>query len=266
MEVSAARATVAADLQFRLLTEADADAAYHVHTEVFSGLHDQSFMYQHDRSFFANLITRKGRMIGAYFDASLIAYIGLYLPGRAENRHWTLLTHLHFEREIVAEGAGGAVLPGFRKRGVYRALLRLSNEEAKSSGAQFQTSVVAPQNWASLMPLLTEGFLMAAAFEDATGMNYLLVKPLLSTVHRSGKATSVSVHDISANIGHLSRNDIGFPQPNGKHVELLYYSPEQIYVWDNSEPVELDASQAGDTLSKGKEKPCKAAISGVASR
>ncbi len=245
MEHSAKRATrVTADLRFRLLTEADAEAAYHVNRSVFSALSDRSFMYEHDLSFFVDLIKRKGRMIGAYFDARLIGYIGFRLPGCSENGHWKLLTHFQVKREMVTEGAGGAVLPGFRKRGVYSALLRYRNEEAKALGAQVQTSVVAPRNWASLMPILTDGSLMSAVFEDVTGMNYLLAKPLLSTVHRSGEGAIVSPHDIAANICHLSQNYIGFPQSNGSHIEIMYYSPGEIYARYNSEPVKLAVPQS----------------------
>jgi hypothetical protein len=245
MEISATRGRRAtADLQFRLLTEADAEVAYYIHRSVFSALPNQSFMYEHDLSFFVDLIKTKGRMIGAYLGATLIGYIGFRLAGFSES-HWSLLTHLQVKREMVTEGAGAAVLPDFRKKGVYSELLRYRNGEAQALGAQFQTTVVALRNTASLKPVLVDGSLMAAIFEDETGLNYLLVKPLFNTVHRSGEGAIVSPYDVLENDRYLSQNFIGFPQAKGGDLEIMYYPPEDICVCDVSGVLLSEQSKPG---------------------
>ena len=221
-----------AGFQFRLLTGSDAGAAYRVHRKVFSALTNKNFMYEHDLQFFVDLIQSNGRMIGAFFDESLIGYIGFRYAGLSENRHWRLLKHLQINQESMAEGAGGAVLPEFRKRGIYGRLLQRRNEEAKTSGAMFQSTVVASDNTASLTPVLHTGFLVSAVFEDETGINYLFVKPLWNSVHASGNGMTISLHDVSENVRHLSKKHIGLPRLGGGTLEVTYYSPKNICMFN----------------------------------
>jgi Acetyltransferase (GNAT) family len=238
MKRSAAGATTpTAALKFRLLTEADAETVYHVHRRVFSTLSDKSFMYQRELTFFVDMVERKGRIVGAYIDGTLIGYIAFRLAGNPENRHWNSLRHIPLEREMVAEGAGGAVLPEFRNRGVFRGLLRRRHAEAKASGAKFQTTVVAPRNTDCLVPILADGSLMSAVLEDATGKNYLLMKPLLSTVNKIGSGAAVSPYDVSANISSLAENYVGIPNSRGGDIQIVYYSPHAIYLGDGDAPV-----------------------------
>jgi predicted N-acetyltransferase YhbS len=222
-----------ADFQFRLLTGADAEAAYRVHRRVFSALINKNFMYEHDLQFFVDLIQSKGRMIGAFFDESLVGYIGFRYAGLSENRHWRLLKHLQIKQESMAEGAGGAVLPEFRQRGIYGQLLQQRNEEAKTSGAMFQSTVVASDNTSSLKPVLNAGFLVSGVFEDETGINYLFVKPLWNAVHASGDGITISLHDVSENVRRLSKKHVGLPRLGGDTLEVRYYSPENICIFSS---------------------------------
>lgn len=218
------------DTQFRFLTEADAEAVHVTHKRIFESITNKAFMYLHSEDFFRTIARKQGRLIGAFRNRDLIGYAALRLPGLAHNTHWRSLDRLSFKGEVVAEGAGCAVLPEFRNCGIFRELLRKRNEAASHFGAQYQTSIVAPTNFASLFPLLAEGFFIAAAHKDESGYNYLMVKPLLfEFLPPGGAGFIVSPHDAITNLFCLcEREMIGLPDPRGDAIQLKYYLIHQL--------------------------------------
>jgi hypothetical protein len=194
----------------RLLNEADAPAAFDVHRRALESLADKTFMYCRDLDYFTAIAHDEGRLIGAYIQDELVGYIAIRLPGSASNTHWMSLQHLPIDPRSITEGAGSAVLPEHRSKGLFGKLLTARNAIALGLGAEFQTSVVAPRNLSCLLPVLADDSLMAATYEDHTGLNYLLVKPLARRLEAAGfSGTAVGLEDIPGNLFHLSTGEIG---------------------------------------------------------
>jgi hypothetical protein len=161
-----------------------------------------------------------------YIGRELVGYIAVRLPGLAINTHWKSLQHLPIDSRGVSEGAGSAILPEYRSKGLFSKLLSARNAIALSLGAEFQTSIVAPGNFSCLLPVLADHSLMAATYEDHTGLNYLLIRPLaqgLEAADRSG--TVISVEDTAGNIFHLSNGEIGVPY---RHKQVTYQIPGEL--------------------------------------
>ena len=212
--------------EVRLLDRADARAAFDVHRRALENLADKNFMYSRDLDYFTAIAQDEGRLIGAYINQELIGYIATRLPGLGNSTHWMSLQHLPIDPRCLSEGAGSAVLPEYRSRGLFSKLLTARNAVALSLGAEFQTSVVAPSNLSCLLPVLADDSLMAATYEDHTGLNYLLVRPLakgLETADRSGPV--VSVEDTAGNLFHLSTGKIGVPHG---YKQVAYRTPMQL--------------------------------------
>jgi len=212
--------------EVRLLDRADARAAFDVHRRALENLADKSFMYSRDLDYFTAIAQDEGRLIGAYIERELVGYIAVRLPGLAINTHWKSLQHLPIDPRCISEGAGSAVLPEYRSRGLFSKLLTARNAIALSLGAEFQTSVVAPGNLSCLLPVLADDSLMAATYGDHTGTNYLLVKPLVRGLEAAGQSgIAVSVEDIAGNLFHLSTGEIGVLSD---YRQVVYRIPMQL--------------------------------------
>jgi hypothetical protein len=207
-----------------MLSSTDAEAVHAMHLTIFESIAHASFMYPRNEGYFRAIAEDQGRLIGAYCNDRLVGYSGLRLPGNIDNSHWRSLGRLSLTGAI-AEGAGSGVVPEFRDRGIFRKLIRRRNIAAKELGAHFQTSIVAPLNFASLVPLLQEGFIIGAPYEDESGQNYLLVKPLGGELTLPmAPSVAVSACDVASNLVCLcQRNMIGVPEPNGNTVQLRYH-------------------------------------------
>jgi len=208
------------------VNKADAPAAFDVHRRALANLADKSFMYSRDLDYFTAIAQDEGRLIGAYIDRELVGYIAVRLPGSASNTHWKSLRHLPIDPRCVSEGAGSAVLPEYRSKGLFSKLLSARNAIALSLGAEFQTSIVAPGNLSCLLPVLADHSLMAATYEDHTGINYLLIKPLAQALEAGSRSgTIISVGDTAGNLLHLSNGEIGVPYD---HNQVTYRIPGEL--------------------------------------
>jgi GNAT superfamily N-acetyltransferase len=126
-----------------------------------------------NRDFFAGLLAGRGRMLGLYDGAELIAYGVLQTDLLANDDPRAALgigRHL-----AIAKLAGAAVAPGHRGRGLQRASIRARIALAGDTPLLFSTA--APANTASLQNLLAEGFAVRARVTRYGGLQrYLMVR------------------------------------------------------------------------------------------
>jgi hypothetical protein len=217
--------SVALPTMLRLVQPSEAEAVYEVHAIVRRSLPHASFMYGREPDFFRDIASRSGRLIGAYCGDQLVGYAALSMEQPSKASHWRYLQHLCIAADEIAEGAGGAVLPEYRRMGVHGQLLRERNRVASGLGLKFQTSIVAPANIASLRSFLRERFLIAARYQDGDGDNYLMLKPLVGRMtFDSEPGHQAALDDVAGNFRFLQSGLCGVPCEHGKALHIRYHA------------------------------------------
>lgn len=201
------------DIVFRVLRPADVGAVHALHLDVFQALPDRSFMYERNVDYFLELLEGRGMIIGASQNGSLMCYAAFTQPGASGAGYADQLRPLGVNRFNASESAGSAVHPAYRRKGVYRKLMRERFNSASAIGIQFMTMVVSPQNSISLRVCHGLGCAAAGCYIDADGENFLMLKPLNCDLPVAGSNRRiVPLKETQRHLQHLrGKGQIGLP-------------------------------------------------------
>lgn len=208
----------------RRLGKADLDTVIALHRLVLARTPAHLLAAETD-AFFADHMTRIGRILGLFAEGRLIAYGVLGLPGAddpslADDLGWAA------ERSRVAHIDGISVLPEWRGNRLQRVLIAWRLREAAAAGRSLVITTVAPGNTASLRNALAEGLAIHALRQKYGGWRYLMACDLKSpVVPPSGGGRWVDTADIETQSGLLAAGAVGWKAESGDTGMRVWFAP-----------------------------------------
>lgn len=218
------------DTAFQILKSADIPELHALHCEVLRMLRNRSFMYSHDLEYFHDVVERRGHVIGAYAANRLLGYGAFLKPGEQVAGHGREMRHLGISPDSIAESAGAAVHPDYRRQGLFTQLFRERFRLGSALGYAFMTFVVSPDNLVSLKVLLRMQCIMVANFRDIDGDNYLLLKSLTEPfAFPECKGPIVELNDRKSHLDHLSDGKkIGIAETRNGELAVKYVALQSL--------------------------------------
>lgn len=143
------------DLLCRQLAEPDADAILTLQAEMLAALPARSWYYPSPRALFA-ACCRRGEAYG-FFDGALLAGFGVLTP-------WHIRPDTCYACKIgdppdaTFDFQDVMVAPGYRRRGIHTALLRLFEGMARKAGGKAIYCTIAPENLPSVASFEKAGY------------------------------------------------------------------------------------------------------------
>lgn len=208
----------------RRLGEADLDTVIALHRLVLAGTPAHLLAAETD-AFFADHLSRIGRILGLFAEEVLIAYGVLGLPGPsdpslADDLGWAA------ERPRVAHIDGISVLPAWRGNRLQRVLIAWRLREAAAAGRSLVITTVAPGNTASLRNALAEGLTIHALRQKYGGWRYLMACDLKSpVVPPLAGGRWVDAADIETQSRLLAAGAVGWKAEPGEAGMRVWFAP-----------------------------------------
>lgn len=208
----------------RRLGEADLDTVIALHRLVLAGTPAHLLAAETD-AFFADHMSRIGRILGLFAGEELIAYGVLGLPGPgdpslADDLGWAA------ERSRVAHIDGISVLPEWRGNRLQRVLIGWRLREAAAACRSLVITTVAPGNTASLRNALAEGLTIHALRQKYGGWRYLMACDLRSPfMMPSGGGRWVDAADIETQSRLLAAGTVGWKAEAGEAGMRVWFAP-----------------------------------------
>jgi len=183
----------------RLLDRSHLDDALALQDEVLAPLTPPLPLYHRDRDFFDRSIAETGCMFGAFHSDRLFAYATLLWPGPADNNLGVALGLSEQELPTVAQHAGSAVHPAYRRNALQSRLSALREDLARQAGFEHLCGEVIPGNAITIRNHLAIGYFLKAFRVDHLGEpNFVLDKELQRGIPkpRPGEILETALDDI----------------------------------------------------------------------
>lgn len=182
-------------LRGRSLTEADVAAVYALHRSLVQGL-PADLVASETREFFADHVSRCGRLFGYFAGPELVAYAVLGLPGAGDPNFGVDHGLAPEQLARVAHLDGAGVDLRYRGHNLQQNLIRWRLDAARAAGRTIALSTVAPANNASLDNALVCGLTARGLAVRYGGWRYLLRRDLDREARPAGESRWVPAQDL----------------------------------------------------------------------